>query len=61
MSTLPREVSEISREHSDQKHFYIMYEALVLDHVPAEVVPGLLPPFALGRRRESLSIFPFPM
>lgn len=60
MSTLSREVSEISREHSDQKHFYIVYEALVLNYVPAEVVPGLLSPFALGRGRESLSYIPLP-
>lgn len=60
MSSLPREVSEINREHPDQKHFYIVYEVLVLDHVPTEVVPGLFPPFALGRRRESLSNIALP-
>lgn len=45
--SLPGEVSEIQRQDSDQQNFYVVYQGLVLDNVPTEVVPGIATPSAV--------------
>jgi hypothetical protein len=47
VSSLSGEVPEIEWKNPDQQHFYIVDQALVLDHVPTEAIPGVSSPVAL--------------
>jgi hypothetical protein len=60
VSTLAREVSEVNGKHPDQKHFYIVYQAFVFYYIPAEMVPGVFPPFIFVCAHNTRSYVSFP-
>jgi hypothetical protein len=60
MATLPGEVSEIERQNPNQEHFYIVYQALVLEDIPTETIPAISSPVALIRVPKSLANISLP-
>jgi hypothetical protein len=55
MSALTSHVSKIRRKYPEQQHFHVMYQVLVLEDVPAKMIPGISPSVARGCVPESLS------
>ena len=47
VSSLPSHVPKIWRQYPEQEHFHVVYEVFVLEDVPTEVIPGVLPPPAV--------------